>query len=44
MRDHGVRRAVVNTQVGNEAAMGLYLAVGFRQQPSGLSVLAAPLA
>jgi ribosomal protein S18 acetylase RimI-like enzyme len=44
MRDHGVRRAVVNTQVGNEVALALYLAVGFRQQPSGLSVLAAALA
>lgn len=44
MRDHGVRRAVVNTQVGNEAAMNLYLGVGFLEQPSGLSVLAAPLA
>ncbi len=44
MRSHGVQRAVVNTQVGNEVALALYLAVGFREQPSGLSVLAAPLA
>jgi ribosomal protein S18 acetylase RimI-like enzyme len=44
MRDHGVRRAVVNTQVGNEVALALYQAVGFRQQPCGLSVLAAALA
>jgi ribosomal protein S18 acetylase RimI-like enzyme len=43
MRRRGVQRAVVNTQVGNEVALALYLAVGFRQQPTGLSVLAAPL-
>jgi ribosomal protein S18 acetylase RimI-like enzyme len=44
MEGHGVRRAVVNTQVGNDVALALYLAVGFREQPTGLSVLAAPLA
>jgi ribosomal protein S18 acetylase RimI-like enzyme len=44
MRRRGVRRAVVNTQVGNEVALALYLAVGFHEQPMGLSVLAAPLA
>jgi len=43
MRRRGVRRAVVNTQVGNEVALALYLAMGFREQPMGLSVLAAPL-
>jgi ribosomal protein S18 acetylase RimI-like enzyme len=43
MRRHGVRRAVVNTQVGNQAALALYLAVGFKEQPNGLSVLATGL-
>jgi ribosomal protein S18 acetylase RimI-like enzyme len=44
MRDHGVGRAVVNTQVGNQVALDLYLAVGFREHPAGLSVLEAGLA
>jgi RimJ/RimL family protein N-acetyltransferase len=35
----GARRAVVNTQVGNEAAYRLYLRLGFRPQPSDLVVL-----
>lgn len=35
----GVRRAVVNTQVSNEAASRLYLRLGFRAQPSSLVVL-----
>ena len=39
MRRHGVRRAVVNTQMGNEAAFGLYVGIGFRLQPAGLAVL-----
>lgn len=43
MSRKGVRRAVVNTQVGNEPALALYLAVGFTQQPAGLSVLATGL-
>jgi ribosomal protein S18 acetylase RimI-like enzyme len=43
MSRKGVQRAVVNTQVGNEAALALYLAVGFTEQPNGLSVLAAGL-
>jgi ribosomal protein S18 acetylase RimI-like enzyme len=43
MRDRGVRRAVVNTQIGNERALSLYQRIGFRQQPTGLSVLSAGL-
>lgn len=43
MRDRGVARAVVNTQVDNERALALYLRLGFRVQPSGLAVLARPL-
>ena len=39
----GVTRAVVNTQVTNRAALGLYEAVGFRDEPMGLSVLSAEL-
>lgn len=35
----GTRRAVVNTQVENEAAYRLYLRLGFRAQPSDLMVL-----
>jgi len=35
----GVARAVVNTQLGNEAALALYGQLGFRLQPSGLAVL-----
>jgi ribosomal protein S18 acetylase RimI-like enzyme len=35
----GARRAVVNTQVGNDAAYRLYLRLGFRPQPSDLVVL-----
>jgi ribosomal protein S18 acetylase RimI-like enzyme len=35
----GVARAVVNTQLGNEAALALYGELGFRLQPSGLAVL-----
>jgi ribosomal-protein-alanine N-acetyltransferase len=44
MRRHGVRRAVVNTQIGNDGALGLYREIGFREEPAGLSVLAAGLA
>lgn len=43
MRRHGVRTAVVNTQVGNDAALRLYRRMGFREEPSGLSVLATGL-
>jgi ribosomal protein S18 acetylase RimI-like enzyme len=43
MRRRGVRRAVVNTQVGNAAALSLYYDAGFRQEPSGLSVMEAGL-
>lgn len=39
MRHHGVRRAVVNTQLGNHAALALYDQVGFRPEPAGLCVL-----
>lgn len=39
MRRRGCRRAVVNTQVGNERALRLYLATGFRHEPHGLTVL-----
>jgi ribosomal protein S18 acetylase RimI-like enzyme len=35
----GVTNTVVNTQVENERALQLYLAMGFRLQPSGLEVL-----
>jgi ribosomal protein S18 acetylase RimI-like enzyme len=33
----------VNTQLGNEAALGLYRRVGFRDEPAGLSVLSTAL-
>jgi ribosomal protein S18 acetylase RimI-like enzyme len=36
--------ALVNTQEGNEAAAALYLRLGFRPEPSRLSVLSAALA
>lgn len=39
MRRRGAANAVVNTQVANERALALYLATGFRLQPSGLEVL-----
>jgi ribosomal protein S18 acetylase RimI-like enzyme len=39
MRRHGVRSAVVNTQLDNTVALGLYTDVGFRPEPTGLSVL-----
>lgn len=41
MRHRGVRRAVVNTQVGNNPALSLYYDAGFRQESSGLSVMEA---
>lgn len=43
MRWRGVERAAVNTQNGNVAALQLYLALGFREQPWGLSVLRCSL-
>lgn len=39
MGRRGVKRAVVNTQTGNDAATALYLRAGFRLEPSGLVVL-----
>ena len=39
MRRRGVERAVVNTQLDNDAAYSLYLRVGFREEPCGLAVL-----
>ena len=39
MRRRGAARAVVNTQLGNEAALSLYTRAGFRIQPAGLAVL-----
>jgi ribosomal-protein-alanine N-acetyltransferase len=44
MRRRRVQRAVVNTQLGNEVALHLYLEVGFREDPAGLSVLSTGLA
>jgi hypothetical protein len=43
MRRRGVARVVVNTQIGNEAALALYLQVGFEEEPPGLSVLSTGL-
>ena len=43
MRRRGVRRAVVNTQLGNHAALTLYHQTGFRDEPAGLSVLSTGL-
>jgi ribosomal protein S18 acetylase RimI-like enzyme len=40
----GVTNAVVNTQVENERALHLYLAMGFRLQPSRLEVLGRTIA
>lgn len=39
MRRHGAERAIVNTQERNEAALRLYLRLGFTLQPGGLAVL-----
>lgn len=38
-----VDRAVVNTQLSNEAAVALYESVGFRREPGGLCVLSLEL-
>ncbi len=43
MAEHGVGRVLVNTQRGNDQALALYSAVGFRDEPVGLSVLSAGL-
>jgi GNAT superfamily N-acetyltransferase len=43
MRARGADRAVVNTQMGNAAALALYLKVGFQEDPFGLSVLSTGL-
>ena len=39
LRRKGVTEAVVNTQLGNEPALALYLSLGFRLEPMQLSVL-----
>lgn len=39
LRRHGAVQAVVNTQVGNDAALHTYEHLGFRRQPEGLAVL-----
>lgn len=39
LRRKGVSEAVVNTQLGNEPALALYLSLGFRKEPMQLSVL-----
>ncbi len=39
LRRRGVAEAVVNTQLGNEPALALYLSLGFRKEPIELSVL-----
>jgi len=43
LRSLNVYQIVVNTQVGNDAALALYRHVGFRDDPAGLSVLTAGL-
>jgi ribosomal protein S18 acetylase RimI-like enzyme len=43
MRRRDVRRAVVNTQLGNDPALMLYQQSGFRTEPAGLSVLSTGL-
>jgi ribosomal protein S18 acetylase RimI-like enzyme len=44
LQRRGVTNAVVNTQVENARALQLYLATGFRLQPSGLEVLGRTIA
>lgn len=41
--DAGALQVAVNTQIGNDAALHLYLSVGFREDPRGLCVLSADL-
>lgn len=43
LRGLNANHIVVNTQVGNEAALALYRNVGFQDDPAGLSVLSAAL-
>jgi len=44
MRRRGATHALVNTQMANERALQLYLAVGFRPEPHDLAVLEVDLA
>ncbi len=44
LRRKGVTEAVVNTQIGNEPALALYLSLGFRMERTQLSVLHRGLA
>ena len=43
LRASGAQEIAVNTQVGNDPALGLYRSVGFRDDPDGLAVLSARL-
>lgn len=43
LRRWRVEQAVVNTQTGNDAALSLYEGLGFRRDPTGLSVLSTVL-
>jgi len=43
LRRHRAHDAVVNTQLDNDAALGLYRACGFRELPSGLCVMSRSL-
>jgi ribosomal protein S18 acetylase RimI-like enzyme len=43
LRGENAHFIVVNTQMGNEAALALYRKVGFKDDPAGLSVLSAGL-
>jgi ribosomal protein S18 acetylase RimI-like enzyme len=43
LRDRGAVQAVVNTQVDNSRALGLYQSIGFVLLPSGLTVLGRSL-
>lgn len=43
LRRWRAERAVVNTQLENDAALALYESLGFRREPSGLSVLGTDL-
>jgi len=43
LRRWGAKEVLVNTQVGNDAAVRLYERLGFRLQPDGLAVLRRPL-
>jgi ribosomal protein S18 acetylase RimI-like enzyme len=42
-RQHRCSQAMVNTQVGNDRALALYLSLGFVRQPDGLVVLTRAL-